>query len=142
MDIRKLFGANVRFYRIAAGLSQEAVAVLNTVIAKEQRKAPATEPAAGRGRRRDPAAPPQGIVHVTAFAKRLSEFAKLEVCRWKEHQDQWRRAEAEARTSDHAWRRRRRGGGREATTRGNRKAGCGQGMLATWTIANVCTRIV
>jgi transcriptional regulator with XRE-family HTH domain len=26
MDIRKLFGANVRYYRIAAGLSQEAVA--------------------------------------------------------------------------------------------------------------------
>jgi transcriptional regulator with XRE-family HTH domain len=27
MDIRKLFGANVRRYRIAAGLGQEAVAV-------------------------------------------------------------------------------------------------------------------
>ncbi len=27
MDIRKVFGANVRFYRLAAGLSQEAVAV-------------------------------------------------------------------------------------------------------------------
>lgn len=27
MDIRKLFGANVRHYRVAAGLSQEAVAV-------------------------------------------------------------------------------------------------------------------
>ena len=26
MDIRKLFGANVRHYRLAAGLSQEAVA--------------------------------------------------------------------------------------------------------------------
>ena len=26
MDIRKLFGANVRHYRVAAGLSQEAVA--------------------------------------------------------------------------------------------------------------------
>jgi transcriptional regulator with XRE-family HTH domain len=27
MDIRKVFGANVRAYRLAAGLSQEAVAV-------------------------------------------------------------------------------------------------------------------
>jgi transcriptional regulator with XRE-family HTH domain len=27
MDIRKVFGANVRVYRLAAGLSQEAVAV-------------------------------------------------------------------------------------------------------------------
>ncbi|MDO8972413.1 helix-turn-helix domain-containing protein [Reyranella sp.] len=27
MDIRKVFGANVRSYRLAAGLSQEAVAV-------------------------------------------------------------------------------------------------------------------
>jgi transcriptional regulator with XRE-family HTH domain len=27
MDIRKVFGANVRHYRLAAGLSQEAVAV-------------------------------------------------------------------------------------------------------------------
>lgn len=27
MDIRRLFGANVRSYRLAAGLSQEAVAV-------------------------------------------------------------------------------------------------------------------
>ena len=27
MDIRKVFGANVRRYRVAAGLSQEAVAV-------------------------------------------------------------------------------------------------------------------
>lgn len=26
MDIRKLFGANVRYYRLSAGLSQEAVA--------------------------------------------------------------------------------------------------------------------
>ncbi|TBR27172.1 MAG: XRE family transcriptional regulator, partial [Reyranella sp.] len=27
MDIRRIFGANVRRYRVAAGLSQEAVAV-------------------------------------------------------------------------------------------------------------------
>lgn len=31
MDIRKVFGANVRRYRLAAGLSQEAVAVRMSV---------------------------------------------------------------------------------------------------------------
>ena len=60
-------------------VNQDWVAAVNTVIAKrrEAGREPATEPAAGRRRTCDPAAPLRGIVHVTSLAKRLCDARQV-----------------------------------------------------------------